>query len=104
MKQRGGVRNKLLTVNDVTLPIRSYVFESNGRSLHVFYCYWDGTPAEPGMAEEENWSALGRLDAVLKGKRDVGTQMLEIIAWGYDDEAKAERAALAQLSKIVRRG
>jgi exosortase len=104
MKQRGGVQNKLLTVNDVTLPIRAYVFENNGRPLHVFYCYWDGTPAKPGMAEDENWSALGRLDAVLNGKRDVGTQMLEIIAWGYDDEAKAERAALAQLSKIVRRG
>ena len=104
MKQRGGMQNKLLTVNDVALPIRSYVFENNGRPLHVFYCYWDGTPAEPGMADHENWSALGRLDAVRKGKRDVGTQMLEIIAWGYDDEAKAEQAALAQLSKIVRRG
>ena len=104
MAQRGAVRNKLLTVNDVALPIRSYVFESNGRSLHVFYCYWDGTPAEPGMVDHENWTALGRLDAVRKGKRDVGTQMLEIVAWGYDDDAKAEQAALEQLSKIVRRG
>jgi len=104
MKQRGGMQNKVLTVNDVALPIRSYVFENNGRSLHVFYCYWDGTPPEPGMVDHENWSAWGRLDAVRKGKRDVGTQMLEIIAWGYDDDAKAEQAALAQLSKIVRRG
>ncbi len=43
MKQRGGVQNKMLTVNGVALPIRFYVFENNGRSLHVFYCYWDGT-------------------------------------------------------------
>jgi exosortase len=104
MKQRGGVQNKLLTVNDVALPVRSYVFESNGRSLHVFYCYWDGTPAEPGMVDHENWTPLGRLDAVRKGKRDVGTQMLEIVGWGYDDDAKAEQAALEQLTKIVRRG
>ena len=104
MKQRGGMQSKRLTVNDVVLPIRSYVFENNGRPLHVFYCYWDGTPAEPGMADDENWSAWGRLDAARKGKRDVGTQMLEIIAWGYDDDAKAEQAALAQLTKIVRRG
>jgi len=104
MKQRGAMQNKLLSVNEVALPIRSYVFENNGRSLHVFYCYWDGTPAEPGMVDHENWSALGRLDAVRRGKRDVGTQMLEIVAWGYDDDAKAEQAALEQLTKIVRRG
>jgi exosortase len=104
MKQRGGVQNKLLTVNGVALPIRSYVFENNGRSLHVFYCYWDGTPAEPGMVDHENWTPKGRLDAVRKGKRDVGTQMLEIVAWGYDDDEKAQQAALEQLSKIVQRG
>ena len=104
MKQRGTMQSRLLTVNDVPLPIRSYVFETSGRLLHVFYCYWDGTPVEPGVADHENWTALGRLDAVWKGKRDVGTQMLEIVGWGYDDDEKAEQAALEQLGKIVRRG
>ena len=104
MKQRGGVQNKLLTVNEVALPIRAYAFENRGRLLHVFYCYWDGTPAEPGMVDHENWTAAGRLDAVRKGKRDVGTQMLEIVAWGYSDEAKAEEAAVEQLRKIVKPG
>lgn len=104
MKQRGNTQNKILTVNGVALPIRSYVFESSGQSFHVFYCYWDGTPPEPGMADYENWTPRGRLDAVRKGKRDVGTQMLEIVGWGYDDDAKAEQAALEQLSKIVSRG
>ena len=103
MKQRGAMQSKLLTVNDVALPIRSYVFESNGRSLHVFYCYWDGTIPEPGAIDHENWTAQGRLDAVRKGKRAVGTQMLEIIGWGYDDDQKAEQAAIEQLTKIVRR-
>jgi exosortase len=104
MTQRGAVQNKLLTVNDIALPIRSYVFDNNGQPLHVFYCYWDGTPPEPGMVNHENWTPLGRLDAVRNGKRDVGTQMLEIVAWGYNDDEKAEKAALEQLSKIVRRG
>jgi hypothetical protein len=104
MKLRGNVENKLLTVNGVPLPIRSYVFENGGRLLHVFYCYWDGTPPEPGMLDQENWTASGRLEAVKRGKRDVGTQMLEIVAWGYDDEAKAEQAALEQLRQIIRPG
>lgn len=104
MKLRGGVQNKLVTVNGVALPIRAYVFENAGRALHVFYCYWDGTPPEPGMVDHENWTAAGRLEAVRKGKRDVGTQMLEIVAWGYDNDEKAEQAALEQLRKIVRPG
>jgi exosortase len=104
MTQRGGVQNKLLTVNGVPLPIRAYVFENAGRPLHVFYCYWDGTPPEPGMLDQENWSASGRLEAVKRGKRDVGTQMLELVAWGYDDDAKAEAAAVEQLRQIVKQG
>src|SRR4051812_25869549 len=104
MTQRGGVKNKLLNVNGVPLPIRAYVFENAGRPLHVFYCYWDGTPPEPGMLDQENWTASGRLDAVKRGKRDVGTQMLEIVAWGYDDAEKAEQAAVEQLRQIIRPG
>ena len=104
MTQRGGVQNKLLTVNGVPLPMRSYVFENGGQLLHVFYCYWDGTPPEAGMLDHENWTPAGRLDAVRRGKRDVGTQMLEIVAWGYDDAAKAEQAALEQLRQIIRPG
>ena len=46
-------------------------------------------------------TAAGRLEAVRKGKRDVGTQMLEIVAWGYDNDEKAEQAAREQLGKII---
>jgi exosortase len=104
MTQRGGVQNKLLTVNGIPLPMRSYVFENAGQKLHVFYCYWDGTPPEAGMLDQENWTASGRLDAVKRGKRDVGTQMLEIVAWGYEDAAIAEQAVLEQLRQIIRPG
>ncbi|MFL6589558.1 MAG: exosortase/archaeosortase family protein [Chthoniobacterales bacterium] len=104
MMQRGGVKNKLLNVNGIPLPIRAYVFENAGRPLHVFYCYWDGTPPEAGMLDQENWTASGRLEAVKRGKRDIGTQMLEIVAWGYDDAEKAEQAALEQLRQIIRPG
>lgn len=103
MKQRGPMEHKIVKVNEVQLPIRSYIFEDNGRSLHVYYCYWDGTSVESVADDHENWTARGRLDAAWKGKRDVGTQMLEIVGWGYDDDEEAEQAALAQLEKIVRR-
>ncbi|MFL6583033.1 MAG: exosortase/archaeosortase family protein [Chthoniobacterales bacterium] len=100
--QRSGAHYRLMTVNGVTLPIRSYVFDANGQPLHVFYCYWDGTPPQAGSSDAENWTAAGRLDAVKRGKRDVGTQMLEIVAWGYDEDGDADAAAREQLSKIIK--
>jgi hypothetical protein len=103
MVQRGGIQYKLVTVNGVSLPMRSYVFESGGRPVHVFFCYWDGTPPE-AMVDQEDWTAAGRLQAVKRGKRDVGTQTLELVAWDYDDPVKAEAAALDQLRQIIHRG
>ncbi len=102
MTLRGDVRHRIFTVNGVTLPIRSYVFEHGAQSLHVYYCYWDGTPPAAGSVDQEDWTAAGRLEAVRRGKRDVGTQMLELVAWGFDNEEAAEKSAREQLAKIVR--
>jgi exosortase len=104
MTQIGGVQYKLFTINGVPLPIRSYVFRSGSEPLHVYYCYWDGSVPNPAKVNEENWTASGRLEAVRAGKRDVGTQMLEIVAWGYEQDKMAEQAVRAQLEKIIRRG
>jgi len=104
MKLRGAVQNKLMEVNGVKLPIRSYVFDAGQTVLHVYYCYWDGSPPEMAPQDQENWTASGRIEAVRRGKRDVGTQMLEIIAPGYQSEEEAERAVRDQLSRVIRRG
>ena len=104
MTQRGDVVNRIWEVNGVQLPIRSYVFESGGASLHVFYCYWDGSAPGVNDLNQENWTARGRIEAARRGKRDVGAQMLELVASGYEDLTVAERAARAELAKIVRRG
>ncbi|MDQ6656478.1 MAG: exosortase/archaeosortase family protein [Verrucomicrobiota bacterium] len=103
MKLRGGVQTKLMSVNGVELPIRSYVFENGPALLHVYYCYWDGSPPESAPQDQENWTARGRMDAVRRGKRDTGTQMLEIIASGYTNEQEAENAVRAQLANVIRR-
>jgi hypothetical protein len=104
MKQVGGEERKLITVNGVPLPIRSYVFDNNGMPLHVYYCYWDGTVPNAATMNQENWTASGRLRAVRDGKREVGAQMLEVVAWGYDQDQIAEQAVRNQLENIIRRG
>jgi hypothetical protein len=41
---------------------------------------------------------------VREGRRDVGAQMLELIAAGFDGEESAEQAVRYQLENIIRRG
>ena len=97
---------RLITVNGVSLPIRSYRFYDRGMPLHVFYCYSDGRSSyeNASAAAEEDWTARGRVRAAWEGKRDVGAQMLEVVVWGYDDDREAEQALQRQLAKIIELG
>ena len=97
---------ELITVNNIRLPIHAYRFDAQGEPLHVFYCYWDGRSSyeNTAAAEEEDWTARGRLRAAWKGRRDVGTQMLELAVYGYEDDAEANAALMRQLEKIITPG
>jgi exosortase len=103
MERDNGIQ--LLTVNGVKLPVRSYRFDDHGTTLHVFYCYWDARSSYENVAaaEEEDWSARGRIRAALRGRRELGAQMLEVIVWGYGDDAAAREALRNQIAQLVRR-
>ncbi len=94
---------KVVLVNGVNLPVRAYRFDDHGIPLHVFYCYWDARSNYDNVAaaEEEDWTALGRIRAALRGRREVGAQMLEIVVWNYDDDAAANEALEKELAAIV---
>ncbi|MEY2480294.1 MAG: hypothetical protein QOI04_1221 [Verrucomicrobiota bacterium] len=96
----------LITVKNIRLPIHAYRFDAQGEPLHVFYCYWDGRSSygNAAAAQEEDWTATGRLRAAWKGRRDVGTQMLELAVWGYENDNEANAALLQQLEKIISPG
>jgi exosortase len=95
---------QLLSLNGVNLPVRSYRFDDHGVPLHVFYCYWDARSNYESVAaaEEEDWTARGRLRAALRGQRELGAQMLELVVWGYDDDAAANEALKQQVVRLVR--
>lgn len=97
---------RLLAVNGVNLPIRSYRFDDRGTPLHVFYCYADGRSSYENAkaAEEEDWTMRGRVRAAWKGRRDVGAQMLEVVVWGYDNDRDADEALQRELAQIIRFG
>ena len=93
-----------LVVNGVSLPVRSYRFDDRGVPLHVFYCYWDARSSYENVAtaESEDWSTRGRLRAALQGRREIGAQMLEIVVWGYEDDAEASEALARELGQVIR--
>ncbi len=93
----------LLKVNGVNLPIRSYRFDDHGAPLHVFYCYWDARSSyeNKSAANEEDWTARGRIRAAMRGQREIGAQMLELVVWGFDDDVEASMALQRQLEQIV---
>jgi hypothetical protein len=94
---------QLLAVNGVKLSIRSYRFDDHGAPLHVFYCYWDARSSyeNAAAAEEEDWTARGRLRAALLGRREIGAQMLELVVWGYENDAEANHALERRLAEVV---
>ena len=102
MERDNGIR--LLTVNGLSLPVRSYRFDDHGVPLHVFYCYWDARSSYESVsaAESEDWSARGRLQAALQGRREIGAQMLEVVVWGYQDDDEASAALVRELRELVR--
>jgi exosortase/archaeosortase family protein len=97
---------QLMTVNGIKLPVRWYRFDDHGVPLHVAYCYWDARSSYETVnsAIEEDWTARGRIRAALKGRREIGAQMLELVVWGYDDDADAKIALERQLALIIQPG
>jgi hypothetical protein len=55
-------------------------------------------------ATGEDWTARGRFRAALKGQREIGAQMLEIVVWGYEHDTEASEALQRQLAQIIRFG
>jgi exosortase len=104
LKRDNGLR--LLSVNGVTMPIRSYRFDDHGAPLHVFYCYWDARSSyeNAAAAEQEDWSPRGRIRTALQGRREIGAQMLEVIVNGYADDAEAKAALERELAQLIRPG
>jgi hypothetical protein len=104
MVKDDGVRR--LDVHGASLPIRFYRFDDHGMPLHIFYCYWDARSSygDPNAANEEDWTARGRLRAAMQGRREAGAEMLELVVWGYEEDDAAKEALQHQLAEAIHSG
>jgi exosortase/archaeosortase family protein len=82
------------------LPFRKYTYEMDGRTLYVFFCQWeDGAESQPGM---QSSGQADRLLSVLKGRRLVGQQTLEIIVTDCNSLDLAEQQLRKHLPALIR--
>jgi hypothetical protein len=82
------------------LPFRKYTYEMDGQKLYVFFCQWeDGAENQPGM---QSSGQADRLLSVLKGRRLVGQQTLEIIVADCNSLDQAEQQLRKQLPALIR--
>ena len=94
--------SKLIWVeaSGLKLPFRKYIYEMEGRKLFVFFCQWeDGSEEQKGMQAS---SQADCLQSVLKGRRLVGQQTLEIILTGCNTLDEAEQQLRKHLPALIR--
>ena len=88
-----------ISAGGLSLPFRTYVFDSPERPLHVFFCLWeDGTENQAGFAQTKY---LDRLHSALRGRRGLGQQTLEVICSGYTGIKEAEVAVSQHLPSLI---
>ena len=85
--------------NGFELPFRKYTYEMDGRKLYVFFCQWeDGAEDQAGMQASKQ---ADRLQSVLKGRRLVGQQTLEIIVTDCNSLEQAEQQLRKHLPELI---
>jgi exosortase len=98
-----GVQN--LSLPNLELPFRQYVFTKGHTQLHVFYCRWEDqrlAQLQPAVLREDG-SQLSRLEAVRAGRRHLGQQVLEITVNGPATSEAALAALANELPRIIRK-
>ena len=92
---------KLIPVNGLNLPFRSYTAQDDTGPMHVFYCLWeDRSPIQ--AFDTMALSYKNRLEPVLAGRRNSGQRSLELALWGCEDSQQAETEFRRQLTSLIR--
>ena len=92
----------VVDVGGLKLPFRTWLFDYQGRPMHVFFCVWDTrVRSNAQQVRVDDISRRGRLRAVLERRRHPGQQVLEVAILGLDSMELARRELQAGLSELV---
>jgi exosortase len=89
-------------IGGMPLVFRTYLFDWNGTTLHVFFLIWEDANRDVDpMVLGQDWSGISRLQRVWFGQRNLGQQTLEIVLSGAISDEEARITLRAELGKIV---
>jgi hypothetical protein len=90
-----------LSVNGVTIPFRSWLFEQKGKPVYVYHALFSegGTSGNGGGGIED--TPKGRFVSMVRGIRNRGERMIEIAFWDLPDQVSADAALREYLSKAI---
>ncbi len=90
----------ILDIQNLKLPVRSYVFAGPNGPLQVFQCHWQPGEDEETYANESSRYNLVR--SIWAGRGNKGQKVIEIVITGLDDPAKAQEALARELQTLVK--
>jgi len=82
---------------------RGYTFQRGEHKAYVFFCTWeDALGGERGDARTTKWSRFAGLDSVLRGERNLGQEVVELILLDYSTAEEAVASMRDHLPGLLR--
>ncbi|MBV8900544.1 MAG: exosortase/archaeosortase family protein [Verrucomicrobia bacterium] len=87
----------------LTIPFHALDFEYNGEPVHVFFCLWEDHLKSVALPKLRlDWTRSAKFESVLRGERNLGQQMLELVIFGNTTADQAESALRLQIENLIR--
>jgi hypothetical protein len=88
-------------VAGMELAVQQYVFNAEGRPLHVFYGIYEDPSGSAELANRRR-DSTSRVAAALAGSRNYGQRFLEVAVAGYERPDEARAAFTAEVQKLIK--
>jgi exosortase len=95
-----GPKLTVMSVKNVELPMRSYVFGAQGEPIYVFQCRWEAGVGKSAYVEEES-SRFNLIRGIWAGRGNKGQKVLEFVIAGVNGPQQAAAALGRELEKLV---
>jgi len=100
MTLKSDLGETIIPLGNLDLATHQFVFESEGRLLHVFYGIYEDQTGSDHLSNRRQ-SSGSRVAAALAGSRNYGQRFLEAAVSGYDTPEEAKAAIAVELGKLI---
>jgi exosortase len=91
-------------VGGLTIPFRTYLFDNQGRPVHVFHAIVEDVPVAGEAPIYHQANTTERIRSALRGERNLGQRVIGIAITGPMDSEQARQALVGTLSQLIKTG